>query len=439
MPLATQRIIFWIGLLPLLAGAARVQTRDGRTIEADDVAILDNAVDVRGSTQTRVAWDQVTRLVLKPASTPPIEQASGSGALPQGWVSQDIGSVYRTGSAACDADGRFMLTASGWGAWGGRDSLYFAHRMLDGDGQIIAHVSKLDMAHGAVVAGVMMRQSLAPDALMAGACLYPSGQVRLSRRPYGVAPEFKDGDPVPDAAAWVRLARRGDEVSAFQSADGKFWQLVETRKVPIGGRILVGVCAWTTGNSWTGSARIDSVRVVAGTPALTWFADGGPLREGIVLRDGNVVACRVLSMDNSSVRYERGGKELSTPVDRVARLVFSPVPPDLAAPGDRHGVLLSSGDFIEGDVERVARQPVEWPREPQLKATVRSLLFGSRSFEVARDVICVDLAEVAPAAANYEVRTTDGSVIRARTVVLRSGSITVDGAAMADVAEIRKL
>jgi hypothetical protein len=30
-------------------------------------------------------------------------------------------------------------------------------------------------------------------------------------------------------------------------------------------------------------------------------------------------------------------------------------------------------------------------------------------------------------------------VIRARTVVLRSGSITVDGAAMADVAEIRKL
>jgi hypothetical protein len=226
---------------------------------------------------------------------------------------------------------------------------------------------------------------------------------------------------------------------AFRSTDGKFWQRVDQYKVPMGRDVLAGVCAWTTGNAWTSSATIDSVLVVPGTPGLTWFPGGDPLVQGIVFRDGNKLAATIVSAEKDVVRYERDGKGYTAPLDRVARLVFSPVPPEMANPGGP-GILLANGDYVEGEVGDVSVQPVEWPRPAQLKASVRSVLLGTRSFEVAREVVFVDYAAVAPAPAAYAVRTKDGSTIRAKQVALRKDAcVEADGAVLHDVVEIEKL
>jgi hypothetical protein len=421
----------------LLLGAGRVETRDGKTIEGD-IALEDNAVVVHGSTESRIAWDQVARLTMKAAAADSIETAPQGAALPAGWKNQDIGKVRFPGSAKCDEKGAFSIVASGWGAWGASDSFQFAYRTLDGDGQIIAHLGKLDTSNGPAVAGVMMRQSLAPDSPMAGACLYPSGEVRMPRRPVAGGPPFKATEE-QNPSAWVRLTRRGEMLSAFRSIDGKFWQLVDSRKIAMEEKVLIGLCAWTTGNAWTGGAQIDSVRIVPGAPGLSYFPGGDSLSQGIILRDGNIIACEVKGMDETGIHYERAGKSESVPVDRVARLIFSPVPPDFAAPTEKTGVLLTSGDFIDGEVSGISLQRVEWPRKPQLKVSTKSVLFGPRSFETAREVIAVDLAPLAPAAANYEVRTGDGSLMRAKTVAVTKEGWVVDGAKMADVAQVRKL
>lgn len=422
-----------------LLGAGRVQTRDGKTLEGD-VAFDANAVVVRSPAgETRVPFDQITRVTTRVPPAPQTALAAPGSALPEGWNPQDIGGVKFPGSAACDAKGAFTLTASGWGAWGAKDSLHFAGRPLKGDGQIIAHVAKLDVSRGPVVAGVMIRQSLAPDAPMAGACLYPSGEVRLPRRPAGSAKDFK---PAEDLApqTWVRLTRRGETLTAFRSTDGKFWQQVDTAKVPMDENVLVGVAAWTTGNAWSATALIDSVTVIPGPPSLTYFPGADPLGQGIVLRDGNVVVAAIVSYDPAAgVKYERDGKPGVYPAQQVARLVFSPVPPDMAAPTDKPGILLAGGDFIDGEVSAISLQPVDWPRPPQLKATVRSVLFGAKNFELAKEVIAIDLAPVAPAPAAYEVRAADGSLTRAKTVTVGPGGATVDGQPLADVLDIRKL
>jgi hypothetical protein len=303
----------------------------------------------------------------------------------------------------------------------------------------MARVGRLDDAHGPVVAGVMIRESLVADAPMGATCLHGTGEVHFTRRPgHGALKEFKLHDPDPKASAWVRLTRRGDELTAFRSADGKNWQRVDQFKVPMADDALVGVCAWTTGNAWTGAAEVDNVRVVPGTPGLTWFAGGDPLLQGIVLRDGSELAGTIVSADKTTVCYERGGKGYTTALDRVARLVFSPVPPDMPTPG-RPGILLANGDFIDGEVSDVSVQPVEWPRPAQLKATVRSVLFGTRSFETAREVVFLDFTEVMPTPAAYEVRTRDGSLLRAKELSLTSEGVRADGMPVADVVELRKL
>ena len=423
----------------LLLGAGRVQTRDGRTIDGE-VGFDENAVVVRSSGATKVPFDQVARVMTRVAETAQVAIGRSGAALPEGWKSRDIGSVKVPGAAKCDEQGVFALTASGWGAWGAKDSLHFAYRTMKGDGQIIARVGKLDVSRGPVVAGVMMRASLEPDAAMAGACLYPTGEVRLPRRPTGSQKDFRSGDEL-SPQSWVRLTRAGETVSAFRSADGKFWQLVDTHKVLMGDEVLVGVAAWTTGNAWSSSATVDSVTIVPGTPGLTYFPGAGETAQGILLRDGNFVAARIVSFDPAvGVKYDRDGRAGVYATERVARLVFSAGPADMAGPAaDKPGILLTSGDFIDGDITEIATKPVDWPRPPQLKATARSVLFGAKSFEVAKEVIAIDFGAVEATPAAYEVRTGDGSVTRAKAVTVGTGGVTVDGQLVADVVEIRKL
>jgi len=424
--------------LALLTGAGKVQTRDGKSIEGD-ISFDDKTVVVHGSSDSRVAWDQVAKLTMQTKPGASLVTAAAGTPLPEGWKSQDIGKVKIPGTTACDAAGSFTIAASGWGAWGANDSFQFAYRPLEGDGQIIAHLSKLDNTNGPLVAGVMIRQSLDPSAPFAGACLYPNGEIRMPRRPAGGGGAFKTGDDAAPQAAWVRLARNGETLSTSRSPDGKFWQLVERRKIVMEPNVLVGLAVWTTGNAWSGTAIIDNVRVIPGTPGLSYFPDGDDLAQGIVLRDGNVIACEVAGLDDTAARYQCDGKGFTLPIASVARLIFSPVPPDYATPTDKHGILLASGDFIEGEVTGVSLQPVEWPRPPQLKASSRSVLFGPKNFETAREVIAVDIAQVAPSPAAYEVRMIDGSIKRAKSVTVTKEGVIVDDAKVADVAEVRKI
>ena len=69
-----------------------------------------------------------------------------------------------------------------------------------------------------------------------------------------------------------------------------------------------------------------------------------------MFRGGDVVAanCFVRSFERCEVRA--GWKAGDVPDGRVGELVFTPVPPEQATPSGKPGVLLSSGDFVDGEI-----------------------------------------------------------------------------------------
>ena len=82
---------------------------------------------------------------------------------PGTWYSSDIGEVSASGSTLATAANAFEIQASGNDIWGSKDEFHFAYQLLDGDGEIIARVDSLTAGNAWAKAGVMIRETLAPD------------------------------------------------------------------------------------------------------------------------------------------------------------------------------------------------------------------------------------------------------------------------------------
>jgi hypothetical protein len=427
----------WAAMLGVLLGAGSVRTSDGRVLEGkvrleQGLVVVEQAGEARG-----IDWELVEQVRLGPEPAPIRPAGSADGTLPAGWIGRDIGPVRRAGSSTCDMTGLFTIRASGWGAWGPDDAFHFVHMPWKGDGQIMARVAAVERSQGQMVAGVMIRESLADDAPMAAACLHPSGQVRLNRRPAGDPPEFRRPDE-DEPRTWLRLTRRGDLFTAYRSTDGRMWVAVDSFRVPMNSEVLIGLSAWTLSNMRLGEVRMDSVLIVGGTPGATWHPDGDGLLEGVVLRNGDVLAGPVQSAGEDGVLMLHRGEQRQVPLAQVARLVFNPVAPETAA-GGRPGLWLAHCDFVEGRVMAVTARPRDRQGRQQVHVSIRSLLFGQQQFDAPREVTAVVLADVAPAPAAYEVRTADGSRYRVDTLQIEAGVVYGDGVAMADVARITRL
>lgn len=104
---------------------------------------------------------------------------------------------------------RYTLTGSGHDVWVSPDRFYFAHRPLVGAGEIVARVAEFNRAEPWAKAGIMIRESLSPDAPFVdlvqtgahGCCL------QWRKAAEGSAPRSA-GDTSLTELRWLKLARR---------------------------------------------------------------------------------------------------------------------------------------------------------------------------------------------------------------------------------------
>jgi regulation of enolase protein 1 (concanavalin A-like superfamily) len=185
--------------------------------------------------------------------------AESGRPLPAGWNSQDIGAPAGTGAAAYEAD-TFALMGAG-DVSGPSDRFHFAYKQLDGDVDIVARVRAVGDARRWSRAGVMIRESLAPNAMHASMLVSSGRGTAFQRRSQPGADSVATSGSTNRAAVWVKLSLRSGEVSAYESVDGVSWVLVGTDTLTVPSPFYIGLAVASADEAETVTTNIDNVQV----------------------------------------------------------------------------------------------------------------------------------------------------------------------------------
>jgi hypothetical protein len=105
-------------------------------------------------------------------------------------------------------------------------SYHMAHRPFVGDGSVTAHVVRHEGAGPGGAAGIVLKQSPERTAPYVALLLTVDRGVRLHTFRTEIA------GTLASAPVWLRLVRRGDAVTGYESADGTTWREVGTLALP---------------------------------------------------------------------------------------------------------------------------------------------------------------------------------------------------------------
>ncbi len=183
--------------------------------------------------------------------------------LPAPWRDRDVGITGIPGAAGHE-NGTFMECASGADIWGTADGFHYVFRMLSGDGQITARVTRLDNTDPWAKAGVMIRETLDPGARHASVVATPSNGVNFQRRPDTGGTSVNTAGPASAVPAWIRLARTGDTFTAHSSSDGSSWTAIGSHTIPMTANVYIGLAVTSHNNAALTYSSMTSVSVGGG-------------------------------------------------------------------------------------------------------------------------------------------------------------------------------
>jgi hypothetical protein len=172
--------------------------------------------------------------------------------LPTPWKHQDIGAAQVRGSAAYSA-GVFTLQGT-MDIWGPADGCHIAWQPLRGDGELAARVVAIENPGGVAhaKASLAIRESLEPGARSVTMCvtatdgsqfLYRDKTNGKTTRVYADAVAETTGVPKAHFPFWMKLVRRGNEFSGYESADGEKWLFSGRIKLDLAANAIVGLAA----------------------------------------------------------------------------------------------------------------------------------------------------------------------------------------------------
>jgi hypothetical protein len=357
------------------------------------------ATDDRGMTET----SEPVRII--------VGADARGGFLPSPWVQMSVGKRGTIGETKFD-NGRFTLEGFGGDLWGERDQFHFVYQPLDGDDTIVARVVRFDPAGDiGEAAGIALREDLNKhNSRQAFLGVTPDAGVEFLRREQ----EWESRKSNLDKASlprWVKLSRHERAVRAYHSADGEKWTFMGERRIEMPARVYAGLAIASAADDGKDRSRalFDNVRLERGSPKMLSAI------KGLILRDGSIVVADIHRADDTSVRFSAFGRETTVPTSHVARILYRPLSEEAAAriPPGRTGVVLGSGDFIDGDVAI---------RDGHV--TISSVLFGVRRFNTYDQTTAIILRDAAPAATNkHRLRATDGSVLNISQMIIERGKL----------------
>jgi RHS repeat-associated protein len=262
-----------------------------------------SVVLLNGTLATAISWSATSITITIPSGatsgplvvsvapsmndTNPVEFTVTSTPLPPGWLNQDVGQVYKVGSAGY-ANGVFTVqtAGSGFNTLVGPDSFQFVYQPLSGDGTIVARV--VSPTNVSAQAGVIIRETMdanAKSVFMADYSTYVYSYYRLLG---GANPNYINPGVYGAFPYWVKLQRNGNSFSAFQSPNGFDWTLVGgTLEISMAQNVYIGLAVGLGQASLPYTAYFDNVSVSSATitpPVITGLsATTGPIGSQVVI------------------------------------------------------------------------------------------------------------------------------------------------------------
>ena len=196
----------------------------------------------------------------KVTSTPATVTITIGSAPPLPWDSEEIGTGKLAGSTIYKSG---IFTQAGSGALGTTtDKFRFTYQTISGDGEIVARISALENTGNSSRVGVMIRDSLATNAPHVFVGLTGSGSYRLVQRlTKGGKNATSNSDTGNVPNAWVRLVRKGNEITSYKSANGTKWTLIDTTDTTLAKNCYVGLAVACGSDTKLNSSQFSNVKV----------------------------------------------------------------------------------------------------------------------------------------------------------------------------------
>lgn len=400
---------------------ATLQTLDAKTYEGEIKLEKEGQIVVTAADAKTHRFDlsevlHVTFGPDSPVAAIPAAARTENGQIPAPWHAFDVGHLAQKGYARFNGD-VFSVKSAGGKIGEDRDAFCFVAQSLSGDGEIVARFMTVNDPHK-VVQGLMIRSSADPGATFAGVfCVDGDMRFFTRTRQNGATDSGTVGAHRATLPFWARITRKGDELLASFSQDGKSWERVGRESISMRAETLAGIATCGKSNQLQGG-HVTSVRLTASALAAA-APPPQPLKQGLTLRSGTFLAgAQIEKADDSSIRFGKADRHDNLPLTQVSRIVFRDLEPDALAaiPPKTTGLLLKEGDFVEGDFKGM--------RDGRI--LISSVLFGLARFEAARKAAALVLNDLDPAHAQMIVRTHDGSVYFADSVTPEKDKLIVD-------------
>jgi hypothetical protein len=182
-----------------------------------------------------------------------------------------------------DSAGNITMSAGGSDIYGTADQFTFAYKSLAGDGSIIVRVESIENTDPWAKAGVMIRQSLSPDAQFAGVYATPGNGVRFQARLANAGSATSDTSVATaeqmalQAPVWVKLERTGSAFNGFYSTDGSKWTAMSwnPQTINMSGTLYIGLAVTSHNVNVATTGVFSNASTSAGVSGSWQFAEIG--------------------------------------------------------------------------------------------------------------------------------------------------------------------
>jgi len=179
--------------------------------------------------------------------------------------------------------GTYTMTASGTDIWDPFDQFHFAYKEISGAALIQAKVLSVGHTDDWAKAGVMIRDSLDPNAAHAMVAITPANGVWFGRRVMTGDISVSTKDPNITAPQWVKLERSvGGLVRAYYSADGSSWTALGfPEPVTMNAPIYVGLALTSHNPDATCEAKFSNVSFPNTSVGPQWIDEDVGMRANV--------------------------------------------------------------------------------------------------------------------------------------------------------------